>query len=1236
MANPFDEFVEKPVNEDINPFAKFVEEPDKVSQEIDMEKIRAERENPTTKDEDLLQTILDQAGPNLIVNGQPVNLENGLADESVNASSLLNFLLSGDQIRTDITSRGEALVESAATGLTNLIGLPADLSNMASRGLETLGRKGLNALFGTELSTDPQDYLFSNDNPIGGGQSVRDAGEALTNATVTPLVRAGADKINENFGTDIEIADIRYLDDPRAELPPELRGYGIAGQIAGENVLPIAAALKTAKAGFALTNTYLNSIRANPTKFALSEAGATAGQAGFAVVADSAGLENPYATMGAEILGSLLGSSPVKSATLTPRLVVAGYKKVIKPIASKLRTSYSKKGVEDAAFQSFLTAADTARTNILQEAAEATAAGDTLKAANLTAVADQYLPSTMFENLETGLARQEELTAGLGNLPAGTLSNNAALLSIQRRMMGESTQFSSELMERANNSIAVLLELSEALARGGNPAAAATLRTRAFSEAVDATLATATDNAQAAMSSLDGADAGAASILGQKTLFQAKDNMRQMESFLWDRIDGTQSVDATDISRTVDRIKNSKLMEGLTIGGAGEVNSVLENFIARINNGEAIPVSDVLKFRRIMLAEGRKAAGADDLFNASIFDEIASASADSLGKLPGESGDIVSMAREFSLQLNKRFTRYFPQDVLSKEGTGGTTIREQDVMETGFAGGGDRANTNFAEMRTAANDADRFADGLDAARSQELDDAYAEWLADRATKVEQRVNDIVMPQEIAGPPSILPSTVVGGRTTKIRPEDVPLKGEDALSKLADDLAEFARQMDAEGNVDMAEMARKRLAALNTRGPLGEQFFDPTDQTGFKSAKLDETFSDPKVDEGQKPETEYGSSSGDSEADDFKLNEGGDTQSVARIEPDVPVSLGQQMGEAQEEFLRAKVLELRNATPLQGGVEAISSEVLEKFVADNPKLIEQFPNLRSDIQVMFEAQRTAEDLISRLGKAGSTDRLPEAIGDALATNNPAEAYAGLANEATGIQALEEFKNATLDNIFLGAIKPDGKPDMVQIAKRLFSPVNNTTGGETILDLMQKNGVLSTEEVEAMSELVFEGLRIEKTIANPAVFDEVLSKTPDIANNIARILGANAGVIFGRGQASLQAAQIGSNFFKKQIDGLPLSFEREEAMKLLKLPRLLVRMLKGTPDARVANQTAREFLIQAKDLSFGQLVKRGALVVGDAVISSVPLSTISAVSQRAEVEEALPTVTVDQQMRQALPQ
>ena len=169
MANPFMQFVEEPVNEDLNPFAAMVEEPDEVGQEIDMEKIRADRENPKTKDEDVLQTILDQAGPNLIINGQPVNLNNGLADENVNASSLLNFLLSGDQIRTDITSGGEALAASAATGLTNLIGLPADLSNMASRGLETLGRKGLNALFGTELSTDPQDYLFSNDNPIGGG-----------------------------------------------------------------------------------------------------------------------------------------------------------------------------------------------------------------------------------------------------------------------------------------------------------------------------------------------------------------------------------------------------------------------------------------------------------------------------------------------------------------------------------------------------------------------------------------------------------------------------------------------------------------------------------------------------------------------------------------------------------------------------------------------------------------------------------------------------------------------------------------------------------------------------------------------------------------------------------------------------------------------------------------------------------------------------------------------------------
>ena len=51
MANPFDEFVEKPVNEDINPFAKFVEEPDKVSQEIDMEKMPNKRKAQTPSSE---------------------------------------------------------------------------------------------------------------------------------------------------------------------------------------------------------------------------------------------------------------------------------------------------------------------------------------------------------------------------------------------------------------------------------------------------------------------------------------------------------------------------------------------------------------------------------------------------------------------------------------------------------------------------------------------------------------------------------------------------------------------------------------------------------------------------------------------------------------------------------------------------------------------------------------------------------------------------------------------------------------------------------------------------------------------------------------------------------------------------------------------------------------------------------------------------------------------------------
>ena len=1157
--------------------------------ELDLQKIKERRQSGET-DKDILQDIITNAGSELSVNGLPIYLNSAL-EGGESETAILDFMMSANVIRDDIDSKGEAFVAGAATGLTNFIGLPMDLSNMASRGLETLGRKGLNLLFGTELSTNPEDYLFSNDNPIGGSQSIRDTGELVTNTAL------------ETVGSDTRID---YVDN-KNELNPELRSSFGAGRIIGENVIPVAGIATAAKTGVASGNALINAVKENPKAFVKTEVGASTGQIALQAAAEESGLgDSPYVMAGAEMLGAIVGSNPIKSVTTGPRLAIAAAKKWGAPLARKLRTRFSDKGALDAAFASILNAADIKRKDLLSEAKAASEAGDTILAQNLTAQADAFQPSAMLQSITEGLARQESLVGGNANLPSGTLSDNPALLAVQRDMMGNSGEFSSEVMQRANAATTALLNMSEALARGGNPTAAATMRTRAFSEAINITLANARNNAEAALKSLDGSDAAAASNLAQKTLFQAKDNMRKMETFLWGRIDNTQTVDASGINATIETIKTNRLLDGMSIGGKGEVNDAIEALSARIANGEQIPVGDVLKFRRIILNQSRVAAGANDFFNAALFDSIANSTVEALSKLDGSAGNTVGMAREFSVQLNKRFTRYMPKDIISKNSTGETTIRSGDVLDKSFASGGKRASTNFFELQTAADDTDMFARGIDALRERDLDDAYDAWKADRATKLEQKPTVATQdaPVEIAGPATTEVSTIVGQRPTRLNENDVPPKP--ASETEIDDLLEFAADMDAQGKTEFADEARRRAVSLDGNlGSRGEKTFDPA--------------AEPEVDA--------------PEVDDFELNPGGPS-SVANIDTPVQINLGEQMGAAQEEFLRAKVLELRNATPLQGGAEFIDSATLEKFVADNPELVKRFPTLENDIQVMFEAQRVSERLVDDLGKAANTSRLPEAIGDALSKDNPSEAFARLANEANGVEAIAEFKSATLDEIFKGAVFNNGDPDMLQIANRLFSPVNKTSGGPTILDLMLENGVMGADEVAAVGELVAEGVRIQKSAVDPIVFDRVLMQTPDIANNMARILGANVGVLFGTGNASLQAASIGSGYFKRQIDALPLGKERIQMMNLLKQPKLLARMLEGVPDTRlVAGQTAKEYLDQIKNLEIGALVTQVVKDVGESAIQSLPVSAVSAVSQNAGVEEDLPIVT---QMSQALPE
>jgi hypothetical protein len=178
-------------------------------------------------------------------------------------------------------------------------------------------------------------------------------------------------------------------------------------------------------------------------------------------------------------------------------------------------------------------------------------------------------------------------------------------------------------------------------------------------------------------------------------------------------------------------------------------------------------------------------------------------------------------------------------------------------------------------------------------------------------------------------------------------------------------------------------------------------------------------------------------------------------------------------------------------------------------------------------------------------------------------------------------------------------------------------------------MVSNGILEASEMEAIVNLLSEGLVIEKSIRDPKIFDRAIAETPDIQKNIARLAGANAGVLFGSGNASLQAAAIGSAFFKKYIDQFPMGKQAVELQNLLKQPKLLASMFSENPVLRkTAFQAAKEYSAMLKELGVSGVVKAGAARVGESM-STMRTAYPSAVTGNTQ-DQTNPTVSIDDQM------
>ena len=1185
--------------------ADFDQEDDKpTSGELDLESLQQRRDSKEdgNDDETILNDIVQQAGTSFKMDGKPFDLAPQL--ETTSSTALLDFILSGNVVDTGVDSQGDALLKSVGTAGTNLLGLPIDLVNTTFQAGEGLFRSGINAA-GGDASTDPEDFWLSDPNPIGGGQSIRDASEAA----------------NDALGL-VPKEDNLYVDS-REEISPEFRPAFQVGRVMTENLVPAAALLKTAKVGIGLSNPLVAEVAANPTKFRNVETAASGTAAGLAAFTEAIGLgDNPWAIMGAEFIGSILGGNVASGASK-----VGGVSSAVSKSMEGLIAAISKNAANKGAVNDILIAAKAQRDLLIERADVAQQSGDTALYDRLMADADAHTPERIMQDLETSIALGETSPVEGVNLPAGTLTDNPLLVGVQNALVSQDASFSGDVIKELNTALNQILLTSERLASAGNTAAANTLRNRYFQNLLDTRINSAQADAKARVSELGpNVSQTEASSVAQRTLFEAKGSIRAMETYLFDRIDPSLTTDGGTIANTIESLISKRILAGETIAGGGQLDAVISNIYRQARGDGPMTVKKVRAFRSRMLAASRQAAADKDFHQAGIFDELANSAMDELKSIPYEKGgDSLDAALRFSAEMNQRFTRYFNLDAMEKASTGGTAMREEQVLESAMSGSETNRAKNMGELREGAEFADKMGPRVETVKQQDFAKAYSQWATEKAVKLGQNPNDVVIPPAITrfgqsnadiGPVATdLNPAVLKEGTSKLDPRDKSnIPDRSNAQKMADDIYEFAKVMEAEGNPDLAKFARDRASAYETyKGPSGEEYFDPNKETAS-------------------PET----------VDEFAINEGGQIGNVPAILDDAAtVDLGPTMSAAQEDFLRGAVMKLKNTD------NTIDADKLEQFMSakENAEVLKAFPDFQAELTGLVDAQRVADEMFKQFSAIAETGKLPDAIGEVLTSKNPVENYTKLANEAMGLpNELRDLRMATIDKLFESS-KTGNNPDFFKLTAELTRPLSGRSGDQSILDVMEELGVISPEETQAIGGLIAEGLRIQKSTMDPTQIAQAVTGTGDLVTNAARIFGANFGAMFGMGEGSqLQAAAIGSAAFRKIVADLPTGNKLESMKTLMLQPRTLLGLMQKNPAIRRGVMDGlKEFFLkygsEFKGLSKGQAVAKVTVGAAKGTVSGIasrasqaPIASSSALSGNTE-DNRRPTVTVDDQMEAA---
>lgn len=310
--------------------------------------------------------------------------------------------------------------------------------------------------------------------------------------------------------------------------------------------------------------------------------------------------------------------------------------------------------------------------------------------------------------------------------------------------------------------------------------------------------------------------------------------------------------------------------------------------------------------------------------------------------------------------------------------------------------------------------------------------------------------------------------------------------------------------------------------------------------------------------------------------------------------DLPTDRLPNMQGSVDEFLRSTVNDLRD--PVTG---AISEQRLERFVQENPRILERYPNLRDDIRAASSAsanvratEQTGEQSLRTIEQRAVFSRLvndedpSRVVGGVLTGSRPEAEFTQMARLAqrSGDDAVRGLEAATMDYATSRATNADGRFNFGTFRETLTRPPN--ARGKSPIELMVDNGVMLKEDADRLVTILDEAVRLTdvqntRIRIDPTVIDEPSSALFDFAQ---RVVGSQIGAASVAGQlsgSSLVAAGAGSRTVRSIADRVPRAKTLDALIAISKDPVAMRDLLlkAGTPAQEIArDRRLSTFLLQ----------------------------------------------------------